>query len=207
MHIEVPGLSARLDVSPPDPDNPRTYPGDAYPAVIMDQRHGYSCETADEVLAHQLAWLHGESPPLPFPRPPIEPVADERAVVPYINASRWVADCPECGASNWVWDRNPSMVCLGDQCGHVCKVLWQLPAARAAVIRVIAGWPQGNRCWDAHKGETVEELTIQGVLMLGAPPEERNGLLVAASVPMPDELVSPQEYLDRLRTLRIKARV
>lgn len=198
QYLDV-GLSTRVKAGPSDPDNPRTYPDDAYPAVIADQRHGYGCDTVDEVLAYQLGFLAEHYNIAPTLDP------EKRAVTPYINTSRWVADCPQCGAANWVWDRNPNMVCLGRHCGYVFNVMWQPPKVRAAAIRVIADWPQGNRSWDAHKGETVEELKIQGVLMQGVEPAQRNGLLVAAGVKMPDELISPTEYLDRLRDQRAKA--
>lgn len=201
--VEVPGLSTRLDASPPDPDNPRTYSDDAYPAIIEDQRHAYHCTTFDEVVAWQAAFLAGECPPHPFPRPAIEPVRDERQVVPHINAGRWIAECLECAAANAVWDRNPDMVCLA--CGRVFEVSWQPPKERAAVIRVLADWPTSNQSWDAHKGETIDELKVQAVLMQGVAPELRNGLLVAAGVDMPDDLISPQEYLDRMVTSRVKA--
>lgn len=196
------GGSTRIDASPPDPDNPPSYPDDAYPAIIEDQRHAYKVETIAQVEAWQAAFLAGESPPHPKPRPAIRVQADDRSVIPHINASRWIAECPECRSANAVWDRNPKMVCLG--CGRVYKVAWQLPKERAEVIRVLADWPETNRSWDAHKGETVEELKIQKVLLQGVAPEKRNGLIVAAGVKMPDDLTSPQEYLDRLRTRRIK---
>lgn len=199
-YVDV-GLSTRVDASPPDPNNPRTLPDDAYPAIIEDQRHAYKCDTVEEVMAWIGAWLAGECPPRANPAPPIEPVRDEREVVPYINCSRWIAECHECAAAIAVWDRNPDMVCLA--CGRVYKVAWQLPALRSEVIRVIADWPTNNRSWDAHKGETVDELKLQAVLMQGVAPDLRNGLIVAAGVTMPDDLTSPGEYLDRLRSERI----
>ncbi len=202
-HVDV-GLSTRID---PNPENPRTYPDDAYPAIIEDQRHAYRVDTVEQVTEWQRAFLAGECPPHPVERPPIatEIIRDERTVVPHINASRWIADCPECGAANAVWDNNPTMVCLG--CGRSFKVAWQPPKERAEAIRVLADWPELNRSWDAHKGETVEELKIQKVLLTGVAPEKRNGLIVAAGVTMPDEVTSPQEYLDRLIAQRAKARV
>lgn len=203
QHTDI-GLSTRVKVEPPDPNNPPTYGDDAFPAIIEDQRHAYKVDTLEEVEAFQLAFLAGECPPHPVPRAPIAtPTRDGRSVVPHINASRWIAECLECGAANAAWDRNPSMVCLG--CGRMYKVAWQLPKERAEVIRVLADWPELNRSWDAHKGETVEELKIQKVLLQGVVPEKRNGLIVAAGVTMPDDLTSPQEYLDRLVARRIKA--
>lgn len=208
-YVDV-GLSARIDASPPDPNNPRQMPDDRYPLVIQDARHGYGCETVEEIRAYQAGWCAGECPPhdRPPPKWPVvapRPDPELRETVPYINASRWIADCPQCGTANWVWDRLPDMVCLGRGCGLTFKVLWQLPTVRSEVIRVIAGWPEQNRSWDAHKGETVEELKIQGVLMLGVEPVKRNGLLVAENLHMPDDVLGPQEYLDRLRSARVKA--
>lgn len=199
--VDVGGVT-RIDASPPDPNNPPTNDDDRYPMVVEDQRHAYGCDTVDEVIAWQAAWLAGECPPRANPAPPIEAVRDDRTVIPHINASRWIADCLECGSANAVWDRNPDMVCLG--CGRVYKVAWQLPAVRSEAIRVMADWPTVNRSWDAHKGETVEELKLQAVLMQGVAPELRNGLVVAAGITMPDDLTSPGEYLDRLRSKRVK---
>lgn len=203
------GASTRVDASPPDPENPPTYSDDAYPAIVEDQRHAYGCVDADEILAFQRAWHHGEVPPHPLPPagwPVKEITADPqgREVVPHINASRWIAICPECGAGNAVWDKTSTMVCLGRGCALMFKVAWQHPKERAEVIRLLADWPEMNRSWDAHKGETVEELKIQKVLLQGVAPEKRNGLLVAAGVTMPDDLTSPQEYLDRMKAQRVK---
>lgn len=196
------GKSTRVKAAPPDPENPPSDDNDIYPAIIEDQRHAYHCDTLEEIVAWQSAFLAGECPPHPVPRAPISAVRDDRQVIPHINASRWIAECAECGTANAVWDRNPDMVCLA--CGRIFKVAWQLPAIRSEVIRVMADWPTENRSWDAHKGETVEELKIQAVLMQGVAPDLRNGLLVAAGVSLPDQATSAQEYLDELRTRRFK---
>jgi hypothetical protein len=97
------------------------------------------------------------------------------------------------------------MTCLGRGCGLVFELAWQPPPVRAEVIRLLAGWPLGNRCWDAHKGETLDELKLQGILMLGVGVAERNGLMVAENITMPDDLTSPTDYLERLRATRAKA--
>ena len=78
-------------------------------------------------------------------------------------------------------------------------------AERAQVARLLAGRPAQHRNWDAHKGETVEELKIQNVLMQGVAPEMRDGLLVAAGVTVPERFIGPQDYLDHLQTARRKA--
>jgi hypothetical protein len=208
------GRATLMDASPPDPDNPPKLPDDAYPDVILDARHGYAKETREEIREYQRGWLVGEVPPHGPPgAPPNWPVRvptpdpEKRTVVPYINASRWIADCPQCGTSNWMFDQLPDMVCLGRGCGLVFKAEWQLPQDRSAVIRLLAGWPEGNSNWDAHKDETLEELKLQQILLLGVPAVERNGLVMAANIDLPDDLTDPNEYLDRLKTQRRKAQL
>lgn len=199
-HIDV-GGPTRVRATPPDPKNPPVDGGDAIPAgVILGQREllpgGVECEEADDVFWK--VWV-----PL-LERKGLTPIVahDGAEVVPYINHSRWVADCP-CGGAMHCWDRNPYGCCL--DCGVLHKVRWQPPAKRAEVTRLLAGRPVQHRNWDAHKGETVEELKIQNVLMHGAPAVERDGLLVAANVKMPKRFTHPQEYLEHLQTARRKA--
>jgi hypothetical protein len=199
-HVDV-GLPTRVKAEPPDPRNPPTLPDDAYPAGYQDQRTmlagGLDCEDADDVFWR--CWApHLEQHQHRAPRIDEE----NREVVPYLNGGRWVADCPACGCGMACWDRNPYACCLGLGCGRMFKVRWQLPTERSEVMRLLAGRPEQARNWDAHKGETIEELKIQNVLMLGVPAVERNGLLIAQNVILPDELTDPNEYLDTLRRKR-----
>ena len=194
-HVDV-GRSARFRI--PERDEVLVDTHDAYPSGFQDQRTmlvgGLDCENLDDIFWR--VWApHLER----FQQ--ISPRMDEelREVVPYLNAGRWVADCPACGCGMACWDRNPYTCCLGLACARMFKVRWQLPATRSEVMRLLAGRPESNRNWDAHKGETVDELKIQNVLMLGVPSVERNALLVAENVHLPDELTDPAEYLDRLR--------
>lgn len=214
-HVDI-GLSALVRV--PEGDEIPKDRDDRYPAdTVADCRQMYRCELKDEVRAFQAGWLAGACPPhaaatinaqtgLPPDWCPCVPTADseQRVVVPYVNASRWLADCPECGTANAVWDELPDMVCLGNGCGLTFKVAWQLPAERAQVVRLLAGWPPQRRSWDAHKGETYDELVLDHARNVGSV-ELRNGLLLAAGLKLPDDVVSPGEYLDRLRTQRLKA--
>jgi hypothetical protein len=131
----------------------------------------------------------------------MEPLADARELVPYLNHGRWLADCPECGAGAACWDRNPYTCCLA--CGHLYSLAWPLPQLRSEVMRLLAGRPEEARNWTP--GETVEELKIQNVLMLGVPAVERNGLLLAENVRIPDEFSDATEYLERLRIDRTLA--
>jgi hypothetical protein len=93
------------------------------------------------------------------------------SVVPYINHSRWVADCT-CKGGMFCWPKIPQACCLS--CGRVYTVNWQLPAERSAVIRVLALREPDNRNWDPRKldksgrpVETVEYLERENTLMLG----------------------------------------
>ncbi len=199
--IEVPaGTVGNVTAIVIDPSRPLPMPDDAYPALYGDQRtmleHGLECETAEDVFWK--CWL----PHLALHQPGLVPVLDSQEVIPYLNASRWIANCPACRNAMACWDQNPYACCLGYQCGRIFKVRWQLPALRSEVMRLLAGWPEGNRNWNAHEGETLEELKIQGVLMLGVEPALRNGLLVADNVHVPDEFTDANEYLDSLRRAR-----
>lgn len=177
-------------------------PDDGYPALFGDQRTmlagGLECDSAEDVFWK--CWV----PHLELHQPGLYPHFDEeeRAVTPYLNAGRWIANCPACGTGIACWDQNPYACCLGFQCARIFKVRWQLPALRSEVMRLLAGWPEGNRNWNAHEGETIEELKIQGVLMLGIEPAQRNGLLVASNVRVPDQFTDATEYLDALRRSR-----
>jgi len=181
MHLDVGGIT-RLDASPPDPENPRQYPDDGYPAVILDQRHGYGKETVAEIEDFWLEQL-GERR--------LEMTFDDREAIPYINRARWLVDCPACNAGNYVWDRNPLACCL--DCGLVVKVRWQVPLIRSAAIRLLAVRPIVNCNWNAHKGETVEELERENRWLLDEPSIERNGLVVPVGLDVPDALA---KYVD-----------
>ena len=137
---------------------------EGYPNVIVTQQDGYGGRTlrskaeVDAFLEQQIARR--------FDR---EPLLGDVEVVPYINASRWVADCP-CGSGMFCWDQNPYACCL--ECGTRFKVLWQPPAERSAAIRVLAGRPVDNRNWDPRRVdkdgnmvETVEFLRRENALM------------------------------------------
>lgn len=193
------GAPTRVRAAAPDLANPPTL-DDAYPAIIEDQRtmlpNGTACETAIDV--YNLVWLPwAEKHGLTLQEDP-----QVRVVTPYINQSRWVADCPECQAGMACWDRNPQAACL--TCGRIYKVAWQSPTERAAAIRILAGRRAVHRNWDVHRGETVDELVLQNVLMLGDHATDRHGLLTAAGIDIPLELNTHQELLDRLRTRRQK---
>jgi hypothetical protein len=179
---------------------------DAYPHLYATQRemlpNGIECDTGEDVF-----WKVWE----PFLRgvdeygrpneiPKRVPVLDEehRQVDPYVNQSRWVADCPACGGGMACWDRNPYACCL--TCGRMYEVRWQLPAERAEVMRVLAGRPIGNRNWDPRAGETVETLAIENVLMQDVEPVQRHGLLVAAGVDIPNEVTDIHQHFEELRT-------
>jgi hypothetical protein len=163
---------------------------------VFDQRHctvgAHGAEEAEDVFWQ--AWV-----PL-LARRGLTPVVDPREVVPYVNHARWVADCPACNGGMHCWDRNPYACCL--TCGTMFKVVWQSPHARAEVVRLLAGRVPTDRNWNAHKGETAEELAIQNVLMQGVAPEHRDGLLVAANVTMPKQFTHPRARLKAAKGAR-----
>lgn len=187
--------------APFDLASPPTYSDDAYPDVIADQRHmlpnGVNCETGEQVFWQ--VWL-------PFlERNGIEPHLDEqgREVVPYINHSRWVADCPACNGGMSCWDRNPYTCCLN--CGRMFKVAWKPPKTRAEIVRFLAGQDPNRRNWNAHKGETLENVVLEAAVNGDKPLEMQNGLLVAGNMRIADELASQAELLDQLKIEQRKA--
>jgi hypothetical protein len=177
MYLDV-GLSTRIKVAPPDPTNPPQNPDDGYPDVIADQRHAYKVETVDEV---EMFWLDT------LERKRLEPwVTDpmtERDA--YINRGRYLADCT-CNSGAFVWNRNPLGCCL--DCGLLFKVRHPSPFVLAAAIRLLAVRPIVNQNWDAHKGETLEELDRDNRWLLNEPSVEKNGLVVPVGLDVPEAL-------------------
>lgn len=160
------GLATRVVV---DPDTLTVQGGtdgndEGFPDIVVTQRDGYGGRTLHSVADVEAFW--DQQVARRFDR---EPLLGDVEVVPYINASRWVADCP-CGSGMFCWDQNPYACCL--ECGTRFKVLWQPPAERSAAIRVLAGRPVDNRNWDPRRVdkdgnmvETVEFLRRENVLM------------------------------------------
>lgn len=158
-------------------------PDDGYPAVIADQRHGYGCETVEEIETFWLEGLDRKGLELHWNDP-----MDE--VVPYINRARWLVDCL-CNAGNYAWDRNPLACCL--ECGLLVKVVWQTPTIRSAAVRLLAVRPIVNCNWHPHKGETVDELERENRWLLDEPSIEKNGLVVPVGLDVPEALA---KYVD-----------
>lgn len=181
MFLDV-GGPTRLKAGPPDPANPPQVEHDGYPAVIADQRHAYKCETVEEIESFWLDHLERHRLQLRF---------DDRTVVPYINRARWLVDCPGCNAGNYVWDRNMLACCL--DCGLMVKVAWQSPFVRSAAIRLLAVRPIVNCNWDAHKGESVDDLERENRWLLDQPSVEKNGLVVPVGLDVPEALA---QYVD-----------
>lgn len=131
---------------------------EGYPDVIVTQCDGYGGRTlrsraeVDAFLEQQIARR--------FDR---EPLVSDLELVPYINASRWVADCP-CGAGMLGWDQNPHVFCL--ECGTRYALRWQPPTLRSGVIRLLAGRAPQHRNWDPRRldgdGMMVETLEFLG---------------------------------------------
>ncbi len=163
----------------PREDEVWQYPDDGYPDVIADQRHAYRCETVEDIESFWLQHLK------------VEPSFTGLSAVPYINRARWLVDCPACNAGNFAWDRNPLACCL--DCGVTVKVAWQAPLIRSQAIRLLAVRPIVNCNWDAHKGETVEDLERENRWLLDEPSIEKNGLVVPVGLDVPEALA---KYVD-----------
>lgn len=173
MYIEpeVTGLPTRLRFD----GEPIPYPDDGYPDVIKDQRHAYGCTTRQEIEDWWLDHLR------------VEPWFDQTLeAVPYINRARWLVDCPNCNAGAFAWDGNPLACCL--ECGLIVKVAWQAPKIRSAAVRLLAVRPLVSCNWNAHQGETVEDLERENRWLLQEPSVEKNGLLVPYGLDVPDAL-------------------
>lgn len=181
MYLDV-GLPTKIKAAPPDPTDPHQYPDDGYPAVIADQRHGYGYETVEEIEAHWLETLFAKN---------IVPSWNGHQVVPYVNRARWLVDCPGCNAGNWAWDRNPYACCM--DCGEIVKVVWHPPLERSRAIRLLAVRPIVNCNWNAHKGESVDELEVENRWLLDEPSVEKNGLVVPKGLDVPEALA---KYVD-----------
>jgi hypothetical protein len=164
------GKPTRVVIPPGGPRRPEQDPhDDGYPDIIVDQRRGYQnleADTTDEVFAYWERWLSRQ-------RPPVRPWVSGHSVVPYINHSRWVADC-DCGGGMLCWDQNPYTCCLS--CGGFYTVDWQLPSLRSEVIRLLAIREPSKRNWDSRKVdkqgdpvETVDFLQRENMLTLGKP--------------------------------------
>lgn len=177
------GLPTLIEASPPDPEHPRQMEDDGYPAVIADQRHGYHRETVAEIEDFWLDALQAKK---------LEPSFNPSlSAVPYINRARWLVDCPACNAGNYAWDRNLLACCL--DCGLIVKVAWQAPTIRSAAVRLLAVRPIVNCNWNAHKGETVDDLERENRWQLGTPSIEQNGLVVPKGLTVPEAL---ERYVD-----------
>lgn len=182
-HVDV-GLPTKIPAVPPDPENPPQASDDGYPAVIADARNAYKVETVGELEDFWLTHLDRRNLDARF-------LGGE--AVPYINRARWLVDCPECNAGNFVWDRCMWSCCL--DCGLFVKVTWQSPFVRSQAIRLLAVRPIVNCNWNAHLGETIEELERENRWQLGPDQAsvEKNGLIVPRGLDVPEALA---KYVD-----------
>lgn len=92
-------------------------------ANIVDQRAFFGVDTVKkvhEMWAEMLA--HANEVRAREGLAPLELVDDRdvHEVHAYVNHSRWVADCPTCGAGMITWPDHPLACCLG--CFHIARV-------------------------------------------------------------------------------------
>lgn len=181
---EVTGLPTRMWVEPPDATNLQQMDGDGYPAVIADARHAYKVETVEGLEAFWLDFLERHHRVLRANDP-----LDE--VDAYINRMRLLVDCPFCNAGNYAWNRCPLSCCL--DCGLLVKVRFPAPTVLSHAIRLLAVRPIVNANWNAHQGETIEELERENRWLLNEPSVEKNGLVVPVGLDVPEAL---ERYVD-----------
>ncbi len=178
------GLPTLTKVGPPDPLAPPQVEHDGYPAVLADQRHAYRCETVADIEDFWLAALEQKNL---TPRTS-DPLDEGDA---YINRMRLLVDCPSCNSGAYAWNRNPLACCL--DCGLLFKVRFPSPFVLAAAVRLLAVRPVVNANWNAHKGETLEELERENRWCLDEPSVEKNGLVVPAGLDVPEAFA---KYVD-----------
>lgn len=80
----------------------------------------------------------------------------------FVNASRWVAGCPDCGGGLACWPDNPHAVCA--DCGHKFTVSFPSPTLIAQAEAVLSARTQdGQRNWNCHRGETITDLKAENL--------------------------------------------
>lgn len=88
-------------------------------------------------------------------------ISDSAApVVPFVNNGRWLARCPDCGASHLAREDELFMCC---DCGnHACNQEYRqapFPKNRVAIERILLARPRsGMRHWTT---ETIKELEAE----------------------------------------------
>lgn len=174
--VEVDGLTSptRVLIGPDGPAKPMQDPSDiGYPDIIMDQPRCYQgfermtgVSSADATMEHVLVYWDAF-----LERNQRVGSLGPGSVTPYINSSRWVADCV-CGGGMLCWTQNPYCACL--DCGRLYACDWPLPATRSAIIRALEIRPPQFRNWDPRRldkdGEPIETLDVirrENTLMLG----------------------------------------
>lgn len=83
-------------------------------------------------------------------------------VAAYVSDSRWVADCPRCGAGMAAWPEAPKVCCL--DCGSLYAVSFPKPRELAAALTVLEARPdQSTRNW-RPEDEDVADLKAENAL-------------------------------------------
>lgn len=104
------------------------------------------------------------------PLPPLTALAVGVAPgLAYINHSRLIADCPDCGGAEFVWRDGPHVMlcasCLNGGIGHRWRPV-VLPADLAEIEAVLAARPlPQNRNW--APGETIGQLRAENLAHSG----------------------------------------
>lgn len=86
-------------------------------------------------------------------------IFDQRIITPYINHSRWVADCPECNGGMGCWDEMQTSICM--DCGHQYQLQW--PENRATAVAILLLRPEAKRNW--YPDEPLSRLEAENLLI------------------------------------------
>ncbi len=135
-----------------------------YPLVTAQAGYGVVLPDPE---ALELYWQHkaGEGFPLREPGVLHHDVRKSRkSAVAYVNHGRWLFDCPECQASDYVWPGHTHALCTG------CGTRYKLKSPSEAEIRKVeklldARGARENQNWNAHWGESVKQLAAENSAM------------------------------------------
>ena len=141
------------------------------PDMIVDGRLKFACSVDEfyckQKIAEKLARLGMFVPPAPTAVAADAPPA-VAFVEPLYGMARWIAACPDCKGSEYVWLSQPRFLC----CGCANRSIggkWrpvQMPPDRRAVERLLLARPDPNtRVW--YAGESIEQLEAENVTLNG----------------------------------------
>lgn len=139
--------------------------------MILDGRAKFGC-TVDEFYRRQDIAKMLARRGLLVPPPPTDIATDAPPAVariePYQGVARWIAPCPDCKGSEYVWLAQPRFLCAA--CANTSiDGRWRpvtIPSDRRKIERLLMARPDPDtRCW--HPSEGIDQLTAENVMLLG----------------------------------------